>query len=112
MEELAPLEPFGECYDVFFQSQSGQNETAEKVAQCKRLARDTKSKRATRGSLPADIHRSLPNRQVIDELIELYFATFDSCFRILYLPSFRADYEATLITQKPPRTIYCCGFSL
>ncbi|KAJ5610038.1 hypothetical protein N7510_006757 [Penicillium lagena] len=94
MEELAPLEPFGECYDVFSQLENSQNETAEKVAQCKRLARDIKSKRATRGNLPADIHRSFPSRQVMDELVELYFATFESCFRILYLPSFRADYES------------------
>lgn len=93
MEELSPLQPFGDCYEIF-KSANQTGKTAEKVAQCKHLARDIKKKRATRGSLPTNfLRQSLPELQVMDGLVELYFNTFESCFRILYLPSFLAFYE-------------------
>ncbi|KAJ5212041.1 transcriptional regulator family: Fungal Specific TF [Penicillium cinerascens] len=63
------------------------------MAKCKELAREIKKQRPYRRSLPAEIHRSFPERQVIDDLVQLYFATFESCYRILHRSSFQADYE-------------------
>ncbi|KAE8313080.1 hypothetical protein BDV41DRAFT_564603 [Aspergillus transmontanensis] len=76
------------------ESHSHHDTIAEKLLECKQLARDVKRKRPSRGCLPADFHRSFPHRRVIDELIEIYFATFESCYRILYAPSFREDYRS------------------
>lgn len=64
------------------------------MAECKQLARDVKKERPGRQCFPAQIHQSFPRRQVIDELIQLYFTTFESCYRILHFPSFQAEYQS------------------
>lgn len=64
------------------------------MARCKVLAREIKKQRPRRRSLPADILRSFPERYVIDELVQLYFATYESCYRILHRPSFQTDYAS------------------
>lgn len=64
------------------------------MAECKQLARDVKKQRPGRRCFPAQIHQSFPRRQVIDELIQLYFTTFESCYRILHFPSFQAEYQS------------------
>ncbi|KAF7595523.1 hypothetical protein BBP40_005859 [Aspergillus hancockii] len=63
------------------------------VAQCKQLARDIKKQLPSRSPLPAGIHHSFPNRLVMDELVQIYSNTFESCYRILHLPSFQAEYQ-------------------
>jgi hypothetical protein len=35
----------------------------------------------------------------MDELVQIYFSTFESCYRILHLPSFQTDYQSFL--QQP-----------
>ncbi|KAF7629539.1 hypothetical protein AFLA_013253 [Aspergillus flavus NRRL3357] len=95
VEDLSALQPLGEFYDTMFQAEShSHDKIAEKVLECKQLARDVKKKRPSRGCLPANLYRSFPDRRVMDELIEIYFATFESCYRILYAPSFREDYRS------------------
>lgn len=64
------------------------------MTQCKQLARDFKKQFPSRSTLPAGIHQSLPNRAVIDGLVHLYFNTFEPCYRIIYLPSFQAEYDS------------------
>ncbi|KAL2823323.1 hypothetical protein BDW59DRAFT_148977 [Aspergillus cavernicola] len=94
VEGLAALQPIGEWYETLFRSaDDGPDEVVETVAECKRLARSVKKQRPSRRCLPADIHRFFPDRKVMDELVELYFSTFESCYRILYQHSFRIEYE-------------------
>lgn len=64
------------------------------MVECKQLARDIKKQRPGRRCFPTQIHQSFPRRQVIDELIQLYFTTFESCYRILHFPSFQAEYQS------------------
>lgn len=64
------------------------------MAECKQLARNVKKQRPDRRCFPTQIHQSFPRRQVIDELIQLYFTTFESCYRILHYPSFQAEYQS------------------
>lgn len=64
------------------------------MAECKQLARDVKKHRPDRRCFPMQLHQSFPRREVIDELIQLYFTTFESCYRILHFPSFQAEYQS------------------
>ncbi|KAH8807545.1 putative C6 transcription factor [Xylogone sp. PMI_703] len=65
---------------------------SEAVAKCKELARDIKAQRPGRGPLPVHILRSIPSRDITEQLIPVYFDTFESCYRILHLQSFYRDY--------------------
>ena len=69
------------------------------MTQCKQLARDVKSQHSRPRWLPAQIHQMIPGRSVVDELIHLYFSTFESCYRILHYPSFMAEYQTYI--EKP-----------
>lgn len=60
---------------------------------CKQLARDIKSQQPSRGSLPAGIHQTFPDPEVTNQLVQIYFNSFESYLRILHFPSFRAEYE-------------------
>lgn len=42
---------------------------------------------------PPRLESLVPDRQVTDKLVELYFSTFETTFRILHVPQFRAEYE-------------------
>lgn len=39
----------------------------------------------------------------MDQLVELYFTTFESCYRILHLPSFRSDYRSYINHEEAAR---------
>ncbi|KZF22464.1 hypothetical protein L228DRAFT_239426 [Xylona heveae TC161] len=95
VEGLSSLQPIGEYYDMIFQqaNHGPLDRVAETVVQCKQLARVIKQRRPSRRCLPADIHRFFPDREVINELVELYFTTFESCHQILHRPSFMTEYE-------------------
>ncbi|KAI2733495.1 transcriptional regulator family: Fungal Specific TF [Penicillium roqueforti] len=93
--ELSILGPVMAYQTTLFQQPIDANRglLSQKMAKCKELAREIKKQRPNRRSLPVEIHRSFPERQVIDDLVQLYFATFESCYRILHRSSFQADYE-------------------
>jgi len=69
-------------------------EISDVVMKCKQLARDIKIQRPSRGPLPAGIHQTFPDPAVTNQLVQLYFDSFESCYRILHLPSFRTEYES------------------
>ncbi|PKX91239.1 putative C6 transcription factor [Aspergillus novofumigatus IBT 16806] len=69
---------------------------SEAIAKCKQLARDIKKQLPSRSPLPTSIHQLLPGRPVLDELVQLYFDTFETCYRILHTKLFRAEYESYL----------------
>lgn len=108
VDGLSVLHPFVEYYDmVFGESNEGpQDQNTQIVDQCKCLARDVKKQRPSRRCLPADMYRSLPRREVADELIQLYFTTFEPCFRILHLLSFKAQYESCVDRQEVAETSF------
>jgi hypothetical protein len=41
----------------------------------------------------------LPDRFTVDTLLDTYFATFETTFRIIHVPSFRSAYESYWVTQ-------------
>jgi hypothetical protein len=63
------------------------------MAECKELAREAKKQRPFRQSIPAHMYQSLPTPEIIEELISLYFSTFESCYRILHFSSFKKEYD-------------------
>ncbi|KAH7141142.1 putative C6 transcription factor [Dactylonectria macrodidyma] len=69
---------------------------SQMMAQCKQLAQDLKSRRPRPRWLPVQIRESFPRASVVEELINLYFTHFESCYRILHYPSFQADYQSYL----------------
>lgn len=89
---LGPVDPGGNVSSKQ-ENQGSNDQITEAVAECKQLARDYKKQFPSRSALPAGIHQSLPNRAVIDELVHIYFNTFESCYRIIHLPSFQAEYD-------------------
>ncbi|KAL4967487.1 putative C6 transcription factor [Aspergillus stella-maris] len=91
--------PFiGESYwnfsPVFSDPPSGR--LAETIRECKTLARDIKAHRPSRKCLPSGILNSLPERSVIDELVRMYFDTFESCYGIFCHDSFMVEYAASM----------------
>ncbi|CEL06399.1 hypothetical protein ASPCAL07504 [Aspergillus calidoustus] len=96
MEGLPSLQPVGD----FFYKLRSDREVTQTIAECKRLARDIKKQRPSRKSLPADIHQSIPDREILDELVMLYFQTFEPCYRILHYRSFMAEYETYMTRQE------------
>ncbi|KAJ5641973.1 Transcription factorfungi [Penicillium lividum] len=73
---------------------------------CKQLARDIKSQRPSRGPLPAGIHQTFPDPAVMEQLVGLYFDSFESCYRILHLPSFRVEYDAYVRDPSAAKTSF------
>lgn len=62
------------------------------LARCKALGRKIKDKRFKPLS-SNDLGKQIPNRELADQLVDNYFRTFEGVFRILHIPTFRADYE-------------------
>ncbi|KAF7136724.1 hypothetical protein CNMCM5793_006042 [Aspergillus hiratsukae] len=77
-------------------SQRSGGQISEAIVKCKQLARDIKKQLPSRSPLPTSIHQLLPGRPLLDELVQLYFDTFESCYRILHIELFRAEYESYL----------------
>ncbi|GLI73437.1 hypothetical protein PoHVEF18_001654 [Penicillium ochrochloron] len=95
LDGLPTLEPLLKCYGSIFHrdSHGAQDSAATTVAECKQLARDAKRQRPSRKCLPPDIYSSFPDGAVMDDLVQLYFATFESCYRILFYSSFMEEYR-------------------
>ncbi|KAL4885994.1 hypothetical protein BJY04DRAFT_230200 [Aspergillus karnatakaensis] len=94
MEGLPSFEPIGATFETLRGSDEGvQNEVTETVAQCKQLARIIKRQRPSRKGLPPDVQHILPDRVILEQLVELYFDTFEFCYGILDHPSLMAGYE-------------------
>ncbi|KAF7179640.1 hypothetical protein CNMCM7691_008689 [Aspergillus felis] len=83
-------------YNKDMPSERSGEQISEAIAKCKQLARDIKKQLPSRRPLPTSIHQLLPGRPVLDELVRLYFDTFDTCYRILHTKLFRAEYESYL----------------
>jgi hypothetical protein len=59
---------------------------------CKSLARTIKSGRPIK-HLPSSFELSLPARELADSMVDKYFSSFESAYRILHEPTFRMEYQ-------------------
>jgi len=66
---------------------------------CKSLARTVKSVPYTQWLANPNFRGAVPSRAMADILVDLYFRTSESVYRILHIPSFRQEYE--LYWQNP-----------
>lgn len=71
----------GDAYTLFCEMQK-----------CKHLAKVIKARRTP--EWPCSITSELPAREVADVLLEIYFSTSETIYRVLHQPSFRKQYEA------------------
>jgi NADPH-dependent 7-cyano-7-deazaguanine reductase QueF len=88
------------------------DDIAQAVSQCKKLARDLKRQRPSRSRLPTGVYQSFPDRQVMDELVRLYFIMFESCCRIVYQPSFITEYKSFIEQPESVESAFLLQLSL
>lgn len=62
------------------------------LEKCKRMARTLKAKRPICQSLAIDFREYIPSREISQQLVQLYFRTFETVFRVLHVPSFQQEY--------------------
>lgn len=60
---------------------------------CKTLARAVKSQAVSNLKHFSKLRDHVPARELADILLENYFRAFESCYRIVHIPTFRRDYE-------------------
>lgn len=63
------------------------------IRKCKAIAKSTKLELHNEWLAVKDIQALVPSRQICDILIELYFRTGESLYRVLHIPTFRREYE-------------------
>lgn len=63
---------------------------SELLIKCRELSESIKLRRSVQRRSGAGI----PERATCDRLLELYFATFDTMFRVLHVPTFYTEYNA------------------
>lgn len=61
---------------------------------CKYMTRCLKVGKPTRGLMPPPADIRLPPRNVTDDMVNLYLGSFEPAFRVLHVPSFRAEYNS------------------
>ncbi|XHF96472.1 hypothetical protein AWENTII_000107 [Aspergillus wentii] len=76
------------------------------IAECKELARDIKKHQPSRSPLSPNISELLPDRPVMDELVQLYLGTFESCYRILHIGLFQSAYQDYLRQPQEARSSF------
>ncbi|CAK7265701.1 hypothetical protein SEPCBS119000_001652 [Sporothrix epigloea] len=62
------------------------------MKKCKSLGRAIKSGRVP-AALSIDYGKQIPARNIADQLIDGYFRTFETVYRILHIPTFTRDYQ-------------------
>ncbi|KAI2464597.1 putative C6 transcription factor [Annulohypoxylon bovei var. microspora] len=76
----------------------------------KSLARTIKERRSP--PWPSPPLADLPPKDVADELVDCYFRTTESVYRILHAPTFRRDYEAHWVSSDKPNTAFLVQLKL
>ncbi|KAH8689996.1 hypothetical protein BGW36DRAFT_401452 [Talaromyces proteolyticus] len=69
------------------------------LQKCKYLGRAIKKQREP--SWPCSATSELPPKHVTDELVDCYLRTLETTYRIFHIPSFKRDYEAVWMSDKP-----------
>jgi hypothetical protein len=63
------------------------------LQRCKDLARTIKSSQINPPIPFVELRNCVPPREFADQLVQNYFRTFESAFRVLHIPSFQNEYE-------------------
>ncbi|KAI1336005.1 hypothetical protein F5Y15DRAFT_215852 [Xylariaceae sp. FL0016] len=82
------------------QSRDTKTEAMSVLNRCKALARTVKEQRTPDLGFKYGAH--LPSRQVADQLVDGYLRTTETVFRILHVPTFKADYEKFWSSPEKP----------
>ncbi|KAK6447487.1 hypothetical protein FP744_10003737 [Trichoderma asperellum] len=77
--------------DLMGQDKVNQGDLYQSLARCKVLARKIKKNRFKPLS-STTLGLQIPARELADELVENYLRTFEGIFRVVHIPTFRADY--------------------
>lgn len=77
------------------------SETYKAISEAKALGRSIKAARMPRFQT-TDFGQHVPPREIADSLLNAYFRTFETVYRILHIPSFRLEY--TRYWQNPKGT--------
>ncbi|KAH6610138.1 c6 zinc finger [Trichoderma cornu-damae] len=78
-------------HDLAGQDKINQGELYSSLGRCKALGRKIKKNRLKH--FPStDLGTKVPNRELADELVENYLRSFEGIFRVVHVPTFRADY--------------------
>ncbi len=72
--------------------EKGQTEEYKLFKKCKIVGRKIKAQRVP-SIIAADFGKQIPARPVADQLVDGYFRTFETVFRILHVPTFWQDYR-------------------
>ena len=77
---------------ILGKKESKNGDLYESMKKCKSLGRTIKARRAPT-KLAIDFGKHIPAREVADELINSYFRTFETVYRVLHIPTFTRDYR-------------------
>ncbi|KAF7863219.1 hypothetical protein EAF04_007301 [Stromatinia cepivora] len=77
-KELGPLSKGGEIFDL--------------LNKCKALGRKAKECQSAESSIPGGYRDFVPEKEISDRLVNAYFRTFESVYRILHIPTFEEEY--------------------
>ncbi|KAF7895301.1 hypothetical protein EAF00_007115 [Botryotinia globosa] len=80
LKELGPLSKGGEVYDL--------------LNKCKALGKKAKELRGPKSTLPSGYRDFVPEKETSDRLVNAYFRTFESTYRILHIPTFDEEYAS------------------
>ncbi|KAF7951395.1 hypothetical protein EAE96_006708 [Botrytis aclada] len=80
LKELGPLSKGGEVFDL--------------LSKCKALGKKAKELRGAKSSVPSEYRDFVPDRETSDRLVNAYFRTFESVYRILHIPTFEEEYAS------------------
>ncbi|RAL60354.1 hypothetical protein DID88_000130 [Monilinia fructigena] len=78
-KELGPLSKGGEIFDL--------------LNKCKALGRKAKEYQSAESPVPSGYRDFVPEKEISDRLVNAYFRTFESVYRILHIPTFDEEYE-------------------
>lgn len=78
--------------EIMGKKESKNGNLYESMKKCKSLGRTIKARRAPT-KLSIDFGKHIPAREVADELINSYFRTFETVYRVLHIPTFTRDYR-------------------
>ncbi|KAI9163789.1 Transcriptional activator protein acu-15 [Paramyrothecium foliicola] len=89
---LSSIDLFPEQIKMFQRAAAEKNELCELLVKCKRIGRRIKENRFKPLS-SINIGKQIPQRELADQLVEIYLRTFEGTIRILHVSTFRAEYE-------------------
>ena len=92
--------------------QSDKNSEAyQAVASCKTIGRQIKAARVP-PVLTLNFGMHMPSKELADKLLDSYFRTFETIFRILHVPSFRIEYSRYWQNPKGAREAFVIQLQL